>query len=173
MQANAAASASADASERLVCAVLAAQVAVIRDRFDNTEAFDILWQTADLLERLATLVEELGRRCPEPDANLDEQCASAITAQAEARAALDSLAFNQSQQRDIARQMADCVATALARLAADQTQAAGRRLSPEDLAALYVCDMQREIHEIVASRFGLGTASPAPSAGHGEAGAGK
>ena len=165
----------AEASERLVCAVLAAQVAAIRDCVDTAEGADLLWRTGDLLARLSALVVELGHRCQVPDPELDEQCAAAVAAEAEVSTALDALAFLQSQRHDLARQMADCVVTALVRLAADQDPAAGNRLSPEDLAALYVCEAQRRTHEAVARQFKMEAAGyprPAGIDGHKQPGDG-
>lgn len=165
----------AGASERLVCAVLAAQVAAIRDCVNTAEGADLLWRTGDVLARLSALVVELGRRCLAPDPELDAQCAAAVAAEAEVSTALDALAFLQSQRHDLARQLADCVVTALARLAADQDTAAGGRLSPEDLAALYVCEAQHRTHEAVACQFemeALGDNRPAGIAGHKQPGDG-
>jgi hypothetical protein len=153
--------------------VLAAQVAAIRDCVDAAEGADLLWRTGDVLARLSALVVELGRRCQAPE--LDEQCAAAVAAEAEVSTALDALAFLQSQRHDLARQMADCVITALARLAADQDSAAGNRISPEDLAAMYVCEAQRRTHEAVARQFKMETAGyerPAGIAGHTQPGDG-
>jgi hypothetical protein len=39
----------AEANERLVCAILAAQVSTLRDRMDASSAFDLLWRTSALL----------------------------------------------------------------------------------------------------------------------------
>jgi hypothetical protein len=161
----------AEASERLVCAVLAAQVAVIRDRVDTGDGIDLLWRTGDVLARLSHLVIELGRRCPAPDPELNEQCAAAVAAEAEVSSALDALAFLQSQRHDLARQLADCVVTALARLAIEDTSPAGMRLSPEDLEALYVCDAQRETHEAVTQRFEIDAAHLVQELGIGRRGA--
>ncbi len=143
----------ADANERLVCAVLAAQVAVIRDRADTSDGIDLLWKTGDLLTRLSELVVKLGHRCSRSDSALDAQCAAAVAAEVEVSDALDALAFLQSQQHDLTRQMADCVVAALGQLAVDAAPDAGLRLSPQDLQALYVCDAQRKTHEAVALQF--------------------
>jgi hypothetical protein len=144
---------SAEANERLVCAVLAAQVAAVRDRLDTGATVDLLWRTADVLARLSGLVLELAQHHPAPNAGLDEQCAAAVAAESEISQALDGVAFLQAQRDDLARQMADCIVTALERLAAADTPA-GARLSPGDLAALYVCDDQRRVHAAVTRRFG-------------------
>jgi len=156
----------ADTGERLVCAVLAAQVAAIRDRVDGDATVDLLWRTADLLTRLSRLVVEMSRRDPGADPQLDEQCTAAVMAEAEISRSLDAMAFVQAQRQDVARQMADCVVMALERLAAvDAAQDAppgqppGARLSPGDLAALYVCEDQRAVHDAVARQFGIGVPS--------------
>jgi hypothetical protein len=151
-----------ESGERLVCAVLAAQVAALRDRIGSGVAVDLLWRTTDLLSQLSGLVAELLRRHP-ADAVLGEQCATAIAAEVEVGASLEAFAFLQSQRDDFARQMADCVVTALERLAAVDGPASDR-LSPHDLAALYVSDDQRDVHEVVFRRL-AGTTLP-PAAGN-------
>lgn len=159
----------ADTGERLVCAVLAAQVAVIRDRVDGDTTVDLLWRTADLLTQLSRLVVELSRRHPTADPQLDEQCAAAVAAEAEISRSLDAMAFVRAQRQDVARQMADCVVMALERLAAADAvpgaspgQPPGARLSPGDLAALYVCDDQREVHDAVTRQFANGISRHPP-----------
>jgi hypothetical protein len=144
--------ATAESSERLVCAVLAAQVAVIRDRFYTEATVCLLWRTADILSRLSSLVPVLLDRIPVRDAALDEQCSAAVAAEAEIALAIDGLAFVQAQRDDFGRQMADCVVTALERLAAAGA-APVARISPGDLAELYICDDQRTVHESVIRRF--------------------
>lgn len=156
----------AETRERLVCAVLAAQVAVIRDRTDTSASVDLLWRTGDVLARLSKLVLDLAHRCPSVDPDLDLECAAAVAAEAEVSSALDALAFLQAQRHDLARQMADCVVTALARLAAEDAPD-GHRLSPDDLAALYVCDAQRKTHESIARKFGIDVLiDPPPADAH-------
>jgi hypothetical protein len=147
-----------ESGERLVCAVLAAQVAVIRDRVDNGATVDLLWRTADMLTRLSRLVVELSRRRPGPDPGLDEQCAAAVADETELSRSLDAMAFRQAQGQDVARQMADCVVMALERLAAGEAAdgaPSGAPLSPSDLAALYVCDDQRQVHDAVTRQFAV------------------
>jgi hypothetical protein len=154
-----------DAGERLVCAVLAAQVEAIRDRVDTGATVDLLWRTADLLTRLSGLVVELSRRYPIPDPRLVDQCAAAVRDESELSQSLDAMVFLHAQGQDIARQMADCVVMALERLAAgESTHGASPavRLSPDDLAASYVCQDQREVHDAVTRQFGINTRERVP-----------
>jgi hypothetical protein len=106
-----------DTGERLVCAVLAAHVEAIRDRVDTGATVDLLWRSADLLTRLSGLVVELSRRCPAADPELADRCAALVTQESELSRSLDAVAFLHAQDRDVARQMADCVVIALKRLA--------------------------------------------------------
>ena len=135
--------------DRLVQAILAAQIAVVRDRIENSETIDLMWRTTDVLARLAGLVPELARR--NPGADMERQCTAAIGNMTDISKSLDDMAFVQAQRQDFTRQMADCVATALARLAA---QGAGdSRFSPDDLLKLYVCAEQRDVHETALRTF--------------------
>jgi hypothetical protein len=151
-----------DTGERLVCAVLAAQVEAIRDRVDTGATVDLLWRTADLLTRLSGLVVELSRRYPVPDPGLADRCAPAVTQENELRRSLDAVAFLHAQDQDLARQMADCVVIALKRLASHGAPFAVR-LSAGDLAALYVCDDQREVHDVVTRQFGIDSPEQVPA----------
>ncbi len=151
--------ASADTGERVVCAVLAEQVASIRDHVDSDATVELLWKMSDTLASLSSLVLELAHRQPAPDPQLEEKCAAAVASEAEVTRALDALAFLQSQRQDLARQKADCVVTALGRLAVLEQPPDGR-LSPEQLAAMYISPEQRDVHDQVTSRFGW----PAPAA---------
>jgi hypothetical protein len=145
----------AEVSERQVCAILAAQVAALRDQPEAGASVELLWQTSDVLSRLSNLVNELLQR-PGADAGLAEQCAAALAAEAELRRTLDGLAFQQAQRQDLARQVADCVVTALHRLAAvDEPITA--RFGPRQLSALYVSEHQREVHEAVVRELGSET----------------
>jgi len=128
---------------RVVLAILAAQVAAVRERIENSESIDLMWRTTDVLARLAGLVPELARR--NPGADMERQCSAAIGNMTDISKSLDDMAFVQAQRQDYTRQMADCVATALTRLAA-QGGGEDKSFSPDDLAALYVCAEQREIH---------------------------
>jgi hypothetical protein len=135
--------------DTLILAVLAAQVAAVRDRIENNETIDLMWRTTDVLARMAGLVPELARR--NPGADMERQCSAAIANMTDISKSLDDMAFLQAQRQDYTRQMADCVAVALTRLAADG--AGEHRFSQEDLAAMYVCAEQREIHDTCCARF--------------------
>jgi hypothetical protein len=154
-----------EASENLVCAVLAAQVAELRGRIDTGATVELLWQTSDVLSRLSGLVLEFAKRCSDSDPNLNEECNAAVAAEAEISRSLESLAFTQAQRNDFTCQTVDCVVTALERLAVTDVPV-GARLSPNDLAALYVSEDQRQVHDaatrqfaIVAGRNGTGSRS--------------
>jgi hypothetical protein len=108
---------------RVVCAVLAAQMAALRDRIQAFSAVEQLWQASDRLAQL-----------PDPAA-------------VEIGRGLQDLAFMQAQSQDLVNQTADCVTAALQRLA----QASP--IGPEDLQALYVCDDQRRVHDLATSAF--------------------
>ncbi|MGA2129343.1 MAG: hypothetical protein ABSG76_24695 [Xanthobacteraceae bacterium] len=155
---SAAVRATSDTSERLVCAVLAGQVAALRDCIDTGATVDLLWRTTDVLSQLSGLVLELSRR--HPGSGPDEQCAAAVAAEADISRSLTELAFVQAQHHDFARQMADCVVTALGRLATDAPS--GARLSPHDLLALYVSEDQRKVHDAVARQFAIDALSGPP-----------
>ena len=144
----------AETSERLVFAILAAQVAALRDRIDTSAGVDLLWRTTDVLAQLSGLVLELLRDRAAPDPELDAQCAAAVSAETEIRRSLDELAFLQAQHSDFARQVADGVVTALKCLAAADGPV-GARLSPDDLAARYVSEDQRKVHDAVIGKFDL------------------
>jgi hypothetical protein len=135
--------------ERLVCAVLAAQVEALRDRIHATSVVEFLWHASDTLARLAGLVTEQSRRATTPDADLAAACATAVANVAQMNDTLENLAFVQAQGQDYASQMADCVVTALQRIAAPNAKPE-TRLSPNDLVALYVCEDQHRVHETVA-----------------------
>jgi hypothetical protein len=143
-----------ETDEQLVCAVLAAQVALLRDRIDASATVELLWRTSDVLSKLSGLVVELVRRCPDSDAVMDEQCSTALATKAEINRSIDGLAFEQAQRNDFTCQAVDCVVTALGRLAATDA-AIGTRLSPDGLAALYVSSDQREVHEAVIRKLSI------------------
>jgi|GEM_PF-1711746 hypothetical protein len=144
--------AAADSSERLVCAVLAAQVSALGERIDTGVSAELLWRTTDALTLLSGLVVELLRCRSAPVPELSEQCTAAVAAGVEIRQSLDTLAFMQAQKQDFARQMVDCIVTAMERLAPGDA-GVGARLSPHDLASLYVSEDQRTIHDAVVRRF--------------------
>ena len=139
-----------EAGEHLVCAVLAAQVAELRGRIDTGATVELLWRTSDILSRLSGLVLEFAKRCSDPE--LNEQCNTAIAAEVEISRSLESLAFEQAQRNDFTCQTVDCVVTALERLAVTDAPV-GTRLSPSDLAALYVSEDQRNIHDAATRQF--------------------
>jgi len=136
--------------DRLVLAILAAQVTAVRDRIENNETIDLMWRTTDVLARLASLVPELSRR--NPGADMERQCTAAIANMTDISKSLDDMAFVQAQRQDFTRQMADCVATALIRLGAPAAQQTSR-FCAADLAKLYVCAEQREIHDAATAAF--------------------
>ena len=142
----------AEAGEYLVCAVLAAQVGELRGRIDTGATVELLWQTTDVLSQLSGLVAELAKRCSDSDPNLNEECNAAVAAEAEITRSLENLAFTQAQRNDFTCQTVDCVVTALERLAATDAPV-GARLSPNDLAALYVSEDQRQVHDAATRQF--------------------
>lgn len=147
-----------EADERVVCAILAEQVAALRERMDATNAFDLLWRTSALLSWLSGLLGDMSAHADHadhathPNPVLARERTEAITEIAEIRRALDDLAFLQAQRQDFAKQIADCVVTALERMAVAQMPA-GMSFSSTDLAALYVSDDQRQLHETVLRRL--------------------
>jgi hypothetical protein len=84
---------------------------------------------------------------------LERERTEAISEVAEIRRELDELAFSQAQRQDFARQIADCVVTALERMAVAEMPP-GTSFSSADLAALYVSEDQRKLHESVIRRLG-------------------
>ena len=144
----------AEANERLVCAILAEQVAALRDRMDASATFDLLWRTTALLSWLSGLLSDLSRHNPTANPVLERERVEAIAEVAEIRRALDELAFFQAQRQDFARQIADCVVTALERMAVAEMPA-GTSFSSGDLAALYVSDDQRKLHDAVIRRLNI------------------
>ncbi len=142
----------AESNERLVCAILAEQVAALRDRMDANAAFDLLWRTSALLSWLSGLLSDSSHNAPHANPVLDRERAEAITEIAEIRHALDELAFLQAQRQDFAKQIADCVVIALEQMAVAEMPP-GTSFSSADLAALYVSDEQRKLHEAVVRRL--------------------
>jgi hypothetical protein len=143
-----------EANERLVCAILAEQVSSIRDRMDASTTFDLLWRTTALLSWLSGLMNDLSHPSTKSNPVLERERTEAITEIGEIRRALDELAFFQAQRQDFARQLADCVVTALERMAVAEMPA-GTSFSSSDLAALYVSDDQRKLHDEVVRRLGV------------------
>jgi len=142
----------AEANERLVCAILAEQVSTLRDRMDASSAFDLLWRTSALLSWLSGLLGDLARQATHTNPVQERERTEAIAEIAEIRRALDELAFLQAQRQDFAKQIADCVVEALERMAVAEMPA-GTSFSSSDLAALYVSDDQRKLHEAVVNRM--------------------
>ena len=146
----------AESSERLVCAILAAQVAALRDRIDDGVTVDLLWRTTDMLARLSGLLVAQTQLVVGGNSAFEAACAAAVATEGEISRSLDLLAFTQAQNQDRDRQVAQCVVTALERLA--QTDACeGARMSPDELAALYVTEDQRSLHNVVTCRFSTGS----------------
>jgi len=141
-----------EANERLVCAILAEQVSALRDRMDASAAFDLLWRTTALLSWLSGLLGDVSRHSTNANPVLERERTEAIAEIAEIRRGLDELAFSQAQRQDFARQIADCVVTALERMAVAD-KAAGTSFSSGDLAALYISEDQRKLHEAVIRRL--------------------
>ncbi len=140
------------ANERLLCAILAEQVVNLRDRMDASEAFDLLWRTSALLSWLSGLLGDINRQAQQANPLLDRERNEAIAEIAAIRHQLDNLAFVQAQRQDFARQIADCVITALERMSNAQMPE-GTRFASSDLAALYVSDDQRRLHRDVLKRI--------------------
>jgi hypothetical protein len=118
---------------RLLCAILAAQAAALRERIAGSVMFERLMRCADLL---ATLASQLPPGS-EPSA-----------AAAQLGQALDELAFYDAQQQDWARQTADLVAGAL-KLLGTAEEDPQQTLSLTRLLGLYVSDDQRQLHAAV------------------------
>ena len=147
----------AEANERIVCAILAEQVAALRERMDSTSIFELLWRTSALLSWLSGLLGDVSAQSSHaghPNPVMDREREEAITEIAEIRRALDDLAFLQAQRQDFAKQIADCVVIALERMAVAEMPA-GTSFSSADLAALYVSADQRKLHDEVIHRLGL------------------
>lgn len=141
-----------ESNESLVCAILAEQVANLRDRMDASEAFNLLWQTSALLSWLSGLLADMNHEAPQVSPLLDRERNEAITKIATIRHQLDELAFFEAQRQDFARQIADCVITALERMSSARMPE-GTHFASADLAALYVSEDQRRLHENVLNRL--------------------
>lgn len=139
-------------NEKLVCAILAEQVANLRDRMDASEAFDLLWRTSALLSWLAGLLGDIDRQTRHANPVLERERNEAVAEITTIRHQLDNLAFVQAQRQDFTRQIADCVITALERMS-DARMPAGTHFASSDLAALYVSDDQRQLHDDVLKRL--------------------
>jgi hypothetical protein len=126
-------------SAQLVYAVLAAQAAVLRDHITGSSEVDMLFRSTDMLEQLTSQIAEVAT--DQGRAEAAAQAAGAIGGM------LDNYAFMQAQRLDTVRQMADCIVTALQRLATPDP------LSADDIADLYCCEDQRLVHEQVIREF--------------------
>lgn len=126
-----------------IFALLAAQVALVRDRIESeaTVHVGLLCQAADTVARFAALLDRFARHAGALPPELKEALASAAAADAELTQALDELACVQAQKTDLSRQMADGVVRALCRL-----DAGGAPLSPEQIAAFFVSQEQHAVH---------------------------
>ncbi len=136
-----------NAHERIVCAILAEQVAILRAKTDAMPAFDLLWRTTALLSWLSGLLADVDHAQAAHNPVLERERAEALAEIAQIRHGLDELAFLQAQRHDFARQIAECVETALTRMAGEA------KFSSGDLAALYVSDDQRRLHDDVIRRL--------------------
>ena len=102
---------------------------------DANAAFDLLWRTTALLSWLSGLLGDVSRHsAPTPSRCWNANARKRLTEIAEIRRGLDDLAFSQAQRQDFARQIADCVVTALERMAV--AECGGTSFSSGDLAAL-------------------------------------
>ncbi|MBU6425442.1 MAG: hypothetical protein KGQ69_03820 [Rhodospirillales bacterium] len=131
---------------------MAEQVSNLRDKMDASEAFDLLWQTSALLSWLSGLLTDMDRDASQASMLRDRERSEAIAKINTIRHQLDNLAFFQAQRQDFARQIADCVITALERMSSARMPE-GTRFASADLAALYVSEDQRRLHEDVLTRL--------------------
>ncbi len=69
-----------EANENLVCAILAEQVAALRDRMDASANFDLLWRTTALLSWLSGLLSDFSNHSGHTNPVLDRERAEAIAA---------------------------------------------------------------------------------------------
>ena len=126
-----------------VFALLAAQVALVRDRIesDASSHVGLLCQAADTVAQFAALLDRLARHAGALPTELEAARVAAAAADAKLTQALDELAFMQAQRTDLSRQMADGVVRALRGL-----DAGGASLSPEQIAAFFVSQEQHTVH---------------------------
>ena len=97
-----------------VFALLAAQVALVRDRIESDAAahIDILWQAADTVARFAALLDVFARQAGALPPELVAARVAAEAAGTQLNRGLDELAFMQAQRTDLSCQMADGVVRA-------------------------------------------------------------
>src|SRR5580704_6449474 len=98
-----------------VFALLAAQVALVRDRIesDATAHVGLLFQAADTLAQFGALLDRFARHAGALPPELEAARVSAAAADVDLTRALNELAFAQAQRADLSRQMADGVVRAL------------------------------------------------------------
>jgi hypothetical protein len=143
----------ARAPQPTVFALLAAQVAAVRDRIESDAAthVELLSKAADTVTQLVTLLDRLARHAGRLPAELAASCALAEAADMALGRALDEGGFKQAQNMDLSRQMADGVVRALHKL-----DAGGGMLSPEQIAAFFVSAEQHAVHALAVT-LGDGT----------------
>ena len=126
----------------MIFTLLAAQAASLRDRIMavTTVQADLLTQAADTIAHQAALVAELGGQ----GGGLPDDLAHVCTTAGKLGEALDDLAFMQAQRADLARQMAEAIVQVLELLGVH-----GTRMSPDQIAAFYVCQDQQDVHDLV------------------------
>lgn len=125
--------------------VLAHQAAYLRDKMVTTEAFELLWRTSALLSWLAGLLSSSDIPGHGAESVLGRERLQALVETKEMRQKLDDLFFFEAQRQDCVRQMADCLAVALTKMA-QPSPAGGAGFSLADLEALYVSEEQRRLH---------------------------
>ena len=133
--------------DRQICAILAAQVAALRERVASGVDVELLWRTMDVLSVISELLCAWGPAQTAQDVGTSKAIAAAIAAADEVTLTLEAVALQQSQTHDLASQMAECVQNALQRLAMPMGNEP--RMSAADLVSTYVCDEQRLIHATV------------------------
>jgi hypothetical protein len=148
-------------NDQLIYAILSAQVSALRDRVESGVPVQLLWNVTDMLARLSDLLRELSHR--RPDTEPDPRYAAALIDESKISRQIEEQAFRLAQQQDLIRQMADCVTTALERLAQGDAPM-NSRLSPRDLAGMYVSEQQREVHDAVIRDFRLNESRSVTSA---------
>ena len=134
-------------SDRRVCAILAAQVAALRNRIDAGVEVELLWRIIDTLSTMSEFLAPLASEQLTPGAAMGKGPAAAIAAAIELTVTLEAVALRQSQAHDLVSQMAVCVENALHRLAMPNDSEP--RISLASLASTYVCNEQRSAHASV------------------------
>ena len=148
-----------ESGERLICAILAAQMTALRDRMDSGVPEKLLWGTVDAIGLLSTLVKELAARTAASDTELTARCEAALSTASEISRSLEDQAFHQAQTHDLTCQIASSVTTALSRLS-DAQGSPGPGFTQSDLTALYVTEDQRRVHETTVEAFASRSLAP-------------